>query len=825
MSTPLRMLDYALAYFRNGYVPFPLCTKRGIPAKEPFWAKEKSIIEIAEKPIREDQIIAWWTEYPRANIGLFCGPLPWKKEGIVVLDYDPRQASDAETDLQQAFAILKNTTSFQVKTGQEGGTHFYYKYNTSLGWSPRKFHRIPRQGPLAIQKGKGLDLPWYVVAAPSIHPTRGVRYECFNKPIFSVASGELPDLPLEFYQASPSTPVPIGEENENKQIEDPHWITKLLLRYQNGSGDRNIAHARLAGFLIEHLPSDIVIALLKNWNRAQNKVPLPDSRIERTVYSVLETKRRNNTWKRPVKQFHSQVLFPVDEMFGDIPAAHQFVESLSKGSQLDPSLVGPAVFSGVSTCMLQRYRIRVNEGWELPPTFALLCGADTGVQKGSVYTSLKEALEPSVHYQEQEYGQGFKLENRKGYYKTYNSLLAKKDNERVMRLADDARIDWGDTASMESLDEAIARLRIATDYLNGCSKNPVTFHQKGSIEGLQNHLSIQRKTNMYYEEGRSFFEFIQGGYTDITGIDVIISGLDGRGTHRHTLKDESTQSVKAELNIFILIQPSILANITANLARKGEDLDEQGLFPRFMFSFPSPKYVVNKEDQKHYESVKAYAIKSLGDLFLEITRSPEKRPKVYSNSFLQKISRYLPEFVDPPQVITFEPTAAEAIREFQQEMTQWLENGHVYYTKRNWGRRAHEKAVKIATFLHMLREPGTHKPVPLDLVERAIWFIKTWAIPHMLNADIFIKTQEDIKDAYFMWTGLVPTMDQRDAAFSFSYNKVFDLTRTNWPKKREVRERKALEILKKMNFIRPKHSSLSLIHPNQEYECNPEATF
>lgn len=822
MSIPPKMLDYALAYLRKGYSPFPLCDKNGAPTKEPYWAKEKSIIEIAEAPILETQVIDWWTKYPRANIGLFCGPLPWQKEAIVVLDYDPRQASVAETNLQEALTILKNTTSFQATTGQQGGTHFYYKYNNVLEWSPRKFHRIPKQGPLTIQKGKGLDLPWYVVAPPSLHPTRGVYYGWVNKPIFSTSPGELPELPSEFFLFEAGAP---SKKETLEKLQKPYWISDLLLQSQQGEGCRNISTAKLAGALLEYNPYDIVVSILKIWNRAQNKIPLSEKEIERTVFSVANTRKKNNAWEKPLRQQHPRVLFPVDEMFGDIPAAHQFVESLSKGCGIDPSMVGPAIFSGVSTCMLQRYRIRVDEGWEIPPTFALLCGADTGSQKGSVYTSLMEALYPSILYQEEEYGSGSKLENRNSYCKSYTSLLAKKDNERVARLAGAPAIDWGDTVSNDSLDEAIVKLRMATSYLNECSKKPTLFHQKGSVEALQDLLSFQKKTNMYYEEGRSFFEFVQGGYSDITGIDIIISGLDGRGTRRLTLKSDSTQSIAAEINIFILIQPLIFANMTAILAKKGQDLEEQGLFPRFLFSFPSSEFLVRKEDQEHYESIKNYAIKNLGDLFLEITRAPEKRPKVYSNSFLQQIAKYLPDFVNPPQIITFEPSAKEAIKNFQQEMSQWLKDGNSYSTKKNWGRRAHEKAAKIAAFLHMLREPGTHKPVPLDLAKRAIWFMKTWAIPHMFNASSFIKTQEDIKDASFMWKVLVPTIDQRDSSFTFSYEKVFAITQNYWPEKREMRERKALEILKKMNFIRPKYPNLNLIHPKQEYECHPEATF
>ncbi len=142
-------LDAALAYAARGWAVLPL---RG---KLPRIRKAAGGRGVHDATTEPDQIKAWWTKWPDANIGVACGEI----SGFWCLDIDPRHGGDNSLDdLQETHGALPET--IEQETGG-GGRHLLFRLNGG-----------------AIKNGannvaRGLDTRstgGYIVVEPSLHP-------------------------------------------------------------------------------------------------------------------------------------------------------------------------------------------------------------------------------------------------------------------------------------------------------------------------------------------------------------------------------------------------------------------------------------------------------------------------------------------------------------------------------------------------------------------------------------------------------------------------------------------------------------------------------
>jgi hypothetical protein len=141
-------LAAALAYAKNGWAVFPLAPR----SKQPLISAEKGGHGLHDATTDPDQIRAWWTRTPLANIALRTGV------SFDVIDLDSEGAVDA---LESARAGRERIRGPVVATAK-GFHHFVLP--TGLG---------NRAGVLPGVDFRGRD--GYVVGAPSVHPS-GVRY-------------------------------------------------------------------------------------------------------------------------------------------------------------------------------------------------------------------------------------------------------------------------------------------------------------------------------------------------------------------------------------------------------------------------------------------------------------------------------------------------------------------------------------------------------------------------------------------------------------------------------------------------------------------------
>lgn len=152
------VLDAALGYAQRGHPIFPIKSH----AKEPL---TKHGYHDATTDLQ--QIRAWWTHWPQANIGLACG------HSVDVLDVDGPDGRDSLAKLLAEHgadpAII--TTWISSTSGREdGGTHYWFKPGGPVRWKGFRSHL------------DWLGLRGYVIVPPSIHPTGRTYQWAANQP-------------------------------------------------------------------------------------------------------------------------------------------------------------------------------------------------------------------------------------------------------------------------------------------------------------------------------------------------------------------------------------------------------------------------------------------------------------------------------------------------------------------------------------------------------------------------------------------------------------------------------------------------------------------
>ena len=143
------MLDDAIDYAAKGWRVLPLRPRSKIPV---------TAHGLDDATTDLDQVRAWWTRWPNANIG--C-KVP---DRIVVIDVDPRNGGlESLRQLELELGPLPETAT--VESGRrDGGRHLYF--------------RRPPAARLKAHAGDGIDVKvnGYMVMPPSVHPDTGQPY-------------------------------------------------------------------------------------------------------------------------------------------------------------------------------------------------------------------------------------------------------------------------------------------------------------------------------------------------------------------------------------------------------------------------------------------------------------------------------------------------------------------------------------------------------------------------------------------------------------------------------------------------------------------------
>lgn len=195
-------LTAALAYASHGWPVFPVAPtvdgrcgcgwpadRCSSPGKHPL---NKGGCRTASTD--REQITAWWTRWPTANVGVATG----RAAGLAVLDVDGEQGRRSLARIEAEHGPLPGALTAITSRG----CHLFYRWPTGLTIGSGLY------GPGLDHRGEG----GYIIAAPSVHPS-GHVYRWLNESghpepwALPLADWPLDALPVQKPQRSVVVPL------------------------------------------------------------------------------------------------------------------------------------------------------------------------------------------------------------------------------------------------------------------------------------------------------------------------------------------------------------------------------------------------------------------------------------------------------------------------------------------------------------------------------------------------------------------------------------------------------------------------------------------
>lgn len=204
----------------------------------------------------QDKIKKWWTEHPKANIGVATGAI----SGICVLDKDPRNGGN-----QSIIKYGDVPTTVEAVSGGGGG-HYFFLYSKDV-----------KSGNGVL--GDGLDVKsdgGYIIVYPSLHKDGGMYEWITNQSPFEIKMAQPPEW--------------------MKGLIKPKYYKKEV--YEDG--ERNVALASVAGRMrVSGLNEEEIYHSLLEINKKRCIPPLPESAVKTVAQSISKypVERKKNIAK------------------------------------------------------------------------------------------------------------------------------------------------------------------------------------------------------------------------------------------------------------------------------------------------------------------------------------------------------------------------------------------------------------------------------------------------------------------------------------------------------------------------------------------------
>ena len=266
MSFPKGSLGAAALYYASlGWPVFPLVPREKIP----LFPKRDGGRGVKDASTDHEQITAWWTSHPDANIGIATGGA----SALYVVDID---GEAGEAALSRYGALPPCPESHTGK-----GRHLLFRY-------PDGRNSAGRLGPKIDTRGEG----GYIVGPPSVHPN-GHRYRWLTPP----NRADVPSLPE--VMAAQLTGV-IGRIGTEAIAVDGARTSAIEVALNGVSeGGRNQALTEYVGRLLASGLRELeVLELARGLNATKFRPPLDGEEVEAVVRSIAAAHTRNRSATR-----------------------------------------------------------------------------------------------------------------------------------------------------------------------------------------------------------------------------------------------------------------------------------------------------------------------------------------------------------------------------------------------------------------------------------------------------------------------------------------------------------------------------------------------
>lgn len=266
MTFPKGSLGAAALYYASlGWPVFPLVPRE----KLPLFSKKSGGHGVKDATADADQVTAWWTQHPDANIGIATGGT----SGLYVVDID---GEEGEAGLARYGELPLCPESHTGK-----GRHLLFRH-------PDGRNTAGKLGPKIDTRGEG----GYIVAPPSVHPN-GHRYRWAVPP----HKADVPALPERMAQQLAGVVGRIGAE----AVEGARTSAVEVVLHGVQEGGRNQALTEYVGRLFASGLRELeVLELARGVNATKFRPPLPADEVEAVVRSIATAHARNRVPSRDV---------------------------------------------------------------------------------------------------------------------------------------------------------------------------------------------------------------------------------------------------------------------------------------------------------------------------------------------------------------------------------------------------------------------------------------------------------------------------------------------------------------------------------------------
>lgn len=548
------MKEYALYYASLGLAVFPIRPK----GKEPLTAHG-----FQDATRDTEQIKAWWTQWPSANIGIATGS---RSGGLLVidLDVDEDKGVDGRETLREWEAEhgkLPGNTWLSI-TGR-GGYHYFYRTAEKIRNRTALYEGVDIRG----EGG-------YVVAPPSDHPN-GRSYQWEQGPEdgpLAEADGKV----MEFVSGR-------SLEKLGRGFEVPEQIPE---------GERTNTLVRLlCSQQAKGLSDEAIRAAVRAENEAKCVPPLTDEELEKTVFPALGRYQKGTAPYGAKYGSRSEafvtfvpfatpsacelLLFPCESL---PPVLMAYSRQIEESLQVVNEMVSPTLLGAVSMCIQGEYCISPKADWKEPLNLYVLTVNKPSERKTPVF---KEILKPIYEYQDRINTDRRPLIIK---YQMKKNILQKKIESSLRAIG--AKATKGAKAQAQAVfEDEIITMQNELVELEENAVGPITLLADDvTTEALVKLMNENNDRIAIASAEGGIFGMMAGRYSTQPNIDIFLKGYSGEAYTSHRVSGRVETLKEPLITMILMVQPTVLMEALGN-----REFRERGLMARFLYSMPDSK--------------------------------------------------------------------------------------------------------------------------------------------------------------------------------------------------------------------------------------------